>query len=99
MLSYLFAFSVRFYANAHSPRSGKGQLAQQVVSEPASGCLRSKLVSEQRERVVRFKSNKGSQKKALAKASAFFNDVFRKRNVMFPTEVMCASRVKCAFVM
>ena len=47
MLSYLFAFSVRFYANAHSPRSGKGQLAQQVVSE-------------QRERVVRFKLTRGA---------------------------------------
>ena len=30
-------------------------------------------------------------------ASPFFNDVFRKRNVMYPTEVMCASREMCAF--
>ena len=26
----------------------------------------------------------------------FFNDVFHKRNVMYPSEVKCASRVKCA---
>ena len=36
-------------------------------------------------------------KKALASASAFFNNVFRKRNVIFPSEVMCALRVKCTF--
>ena len=34
-----------------------------------------------------------SQKKALAKASAFFNDVFRKRNVMHTAYVMRASPV------
>ena len=48
-------------------------------------------------RVVVSSSLTGAaKKKALAKASAFFNDVFRKRNVMVPSEVMCALRVKCA---
>ena len=45
-----------------------------------------------------FKSAQGSQKKALAKASAFFNDVFRfaERDVWL-RQVMYASRVMCAF--
>ena len=37
------------------------------------------------------------QKKPNAIALGFFYDVFRKRNVMYPSEVKYASRVKCAF--
>ena len=39
----------------------------------------------------------GAKKKALAFASAFFNDVFRKRNVMCTSCVMFPLEVKCAF--
>ena len=38
----------------------------------------------------------GAREKALAIASAFFNDVFRNRNEIFLAEVKCVSCVKRA---